>query len=249
MFAPHRTNQVPHRRHWSVSDLARASGLHKSIVARMMATMAREGYVVQDPVTRQYSVGPQAFAVGYSYEPYAVLNTVARPSMEALTQEVGHASFLGVPAGSHYVFVLSIESRRSIRVTIEMGERRNFHSGAIGKVLLAGMSDEAIRDVMGPDPLPELTPFTITSMERLLAEIAEVRRTGIAFNRQEAIIGVGSIAVGVTDIRGQIVAGLGILYPSHVVSDEEKLLLIPPLKETGATISQRLSSIGDGVLR
>ena len=243
LFAPHRTNQVPHRKRWSVSDLARATGLHKSIVARMMMTMAREGYVVQDPMTRQYSVGPQAFAVGYRYEPHTILNAVARPAMEVLTQQVGHASYLGVPAGSHYVFILSIESRCSIRVTIELGERRNYHSGAIGKILLSGMSNEAFRDLVGSDPLPKLTPYTITSVDQLIQEVAEIQRIGIAFNRQEAILGADSIAVGIRDARGEIIAGLGIIYPSHLVSGEEAESLIIPVREAGLAISQRMGGV------
>lgn len=249
MFAPHRTHAVPHRKRWSVSDLARATGLHKSIVARMMATMALEGYVVQDPVTRQYSIGPQAFAVGYSYEPYAVLNSVARPVMEDLTARCGHASYLGVAAGAYYVCLLAVESRRSIRVNIDVGERRTYHSGAIGKVLLAEKSDAAVRELVGPEPLPQLTPHTITLHAELLAQLAEVRRTGIAYNRQESIPGSESIAVGIRNASGDCVAGIGIIYPNHVVNEPELQELTRQVIAAGETLSQRLAALPpDGLL-
>ncbi|MEA2526666.1 MAG: IclR family transcriptional regulator, acetate operon repressor, partial [Thermomicrobiales bacterium] len=72
LFAPHRTRLAPRRTLWTVSDLARATGLHKSVVARLMATMALDGFVVQDPATKAYRIGPQAFAVGSAYEPLTV---------------------------------------------------------------------------------------------------------------------------------------------------------------------------------
>ena len=51
------------RKSWGVMDLSRETGLHKSVVTRILATMAHEGFVVQDPESRAYSAGPKAFAV------------------------------------------------------------------------------------------------------------------------------------------------------------------------------------------
>jgi DNA-binding IclR family transcriptional regulator len=245
LFAPHRMPHVPRRTQWSVSDLARASGLHKSVVARLMATMAADGWVVQDPRTRTYQIGPQAFAVGSVYEPSSVLDRVARPVMEELTARCGHASYLGVPAGRHYVYIIAVESTRSLRVTIEVGESRTYHSAATGKILLAGLDDGRIRELVGPDPLPRMTPFTIDSQAELLAEIHEIRRTGIAYNREESILGAGSVAVGIDDRDGERVAGLAVVYPFHVVTEAETAELAVTVAEAGAEISQRIGSLPD----
>jgi IclR family acetate operon transcriptional repressor len=245
LFAPHRTEMAPRRTTWTITNLARASGLHKSVVARLMATMAREGFVVQDPVSKAYRIGPQAFAVGNAYEPHNVLDNVARPVMEELTARCGHASYLGVLAGSYYVVVVAVESINSIRVTIELGESRNLHTGAIGKVLLAGLTDAEICRLLGPGPLPPITPHTTTSVAALLEEIARVRQTGIAYNREEAILGVGSVAVGITDGRGETAAGLGIVYPTHVVSDNDVQELGRIVADAGVAISRRLGALED----
>src|SRR4029079_2523036 len=120
--APHGP-EGKHRTDWTVSDLARTTGLHKGVVGRLMATMASSGFVVQNPLTRSYTVGPQAFAVGRGYEPYRALNEVARPRMEALTAECGHASSLGVRAGDEIMYIIVVESVRSLRVSFQPGER------------------------------------------------------------------------------------------------------------------------------
>lgn len=240
LFTPPSPDEI-RRTRWSVSDLARATGLHKSVVARLMATMAVHGFVFQDPVSRTYSIGATAFAVGSAYEPYQVLDQIARPVMDALTAECGHASYLGVPAGDHYVFLLACESTRSIRVTIEIGEQRPYHTGAIGKALLAGMSDADIVARVGPEPLPRMTPYSITSLETLLQQIAEIRRNGIARNQDEAILGTGSVAVGIRNVQGEIVAGLGIVYPSHVVSADEIERLAVIVQRAGRDIEHQLA--------
>jgi DNA-binding IclR family transcriptional regulator len=240
LFAPHRMRLAPRRAQWTVSDLARATGLHKSVVARLMATMAVDGFVVQDPATKAYRVGPQAFAVGSAYEPLTVLDRVARPVMVDLTDRCGHASYLGVPAGSHWVFLIAVESPRSVRVTIEVGENRYYHSDAIGKILLSGMDEGQIRALLGPDPLPKVTSNTIDTLDALLTEVARVRRAGVAFNREESISGATAIGVPVYDGRGAIVAGLSVVYPTHIVTADEAGELTDLLRDAGRRISQHL---------
>lgn len=240
LFAPQGPDAI-RRTRWSVSDLARASGLHKSVVARLMATMATHGFVFQDPISRTYSIGPTAFAVGSAYEPYQVLGQIAHPVMSALTAECGHASYLGVPAADHYVFLLACESTRSIRVTIEIGEQRPYHTGAIGKALLAGMHDDEIVARVGPDPLPKMTPFSITTIDQLMPQVSEIRRTGIARNQDEAILGTGSVAAGIRNTQGETVAGLGIVYPSHVVSVDEIERLAVIVQRASQEIERQLA--------
>lgn len=247
LFAPHRMRLAPRRKQWTVSDLARATGLHKSVVARLMATMALDGFVVQDPATKAYRIGPQAFAVGSAYEPLTVLDRVARPVMTALTNRCGHASFLGVPAGGHWVFLIAVESVRSVRVTIEVGENRYYHSDSIGKVLLSGMEDEQIRTLLGHGPLPKITPNTLETVEAVLAEVARVREAGVAYNREESIVGAGSVAVPIREGNGAIVAGLSVVYPTHIVTPAEVAELTDLVRDAGRQVSQGLGTLGGDV--
>jgi DNA-binding IclR family transcriptional regulator len=228
---------------WAVSDLARASGLHKSVVARLMATMAREGFVVQDPATKAYRIGSLAFSVGSAYEPLVVLDRTARPVMENLTARTGHASYLGVPAGHRYVFLLANESIQPVRVSIQVGEERDYHAGAIGKILLMDLDDEEVRRLVGPDPLSKLTPYTIDSVDALLRELQQVRATGVAFNQEESILGEASVAAPVRVAQGRCVAGVAVDYPTHIVQDPEIEAYIAAVKEGAAEISRQLGAL------
>jgi DNA-binding IclR family transcriptional regulator len=236
---------TPERPQWSVGGLARATGLHKSVVTRLMATMALEGFVVQDPVTRAYTIGPQAFAVGNVYGPHLILERIARPIMQELAMSCGHACALGVPVDDQFMHLIVVESPRStpIRVTIEVGGRRPYHAAAIGKVLLAGMPQERVRHILGAGPLPKVTPHTIDSADRLLAELEEVRRTGIAISRQEAIPGVGAAAAGITNMHGACIAGLNVVYPIHLVPEQEIEQLGRLTVEAARRIAQRLGGL------
>ncbi len=232
------TSQHPR---WSISDLSRATGLHKSVVFRIMATMAINGFVIQDLVSKAYEIGPKAFSVGNAYRPQAILSQLAQPIMQATTVRYGHATSLGVPAGDKFVYLLVSESKLPVRVAASVGEVREYHANAIGKVLLAGMTGSEVRAVVGPSPLLKVTPYTIDSVDRLLAELDDVRQTGIAHNQQEAVVGVGAVAAPVIDAAGSYVAGLSIVYPIHFVAQQEVEELAAAAKAAAAQVSERLS--------
>jgi DNA-binding IclR family transcriptional regulator len=229
------------RKTWGVTDLSRETGLHKSVVTRLLATMAQQGFVVQDPETRAYSTGPRAFAVGSSYEPLEVLGQVARPVMRRVTEQCGHATSLGVPAGERFIYLLVVESTLPVRVAARVGEERDYHANATGKILLAGMSDSAIRALVGGHPLRAHTEHTVVDRDQLMAEIAEIRRSGMAANREEAVLGVGARAVPIVDAAGRWIAGLSLVYPIHLVPDQEVRAMERLVQEAGRQISAALS--------
>lgn len=232
---------TPQRSRWSVSDLARTTGLHKSVVTRLMATMNLAGFVVQDPASKTYGIGPRAFAVGNVYEPHTILSQIARPVMHEVTEQHGHATSLGVPAGAAFVYLLVNERVHPMRVAAAVGEVRDYHANAIGKVLLAGRRDDEVRALLGSAPLPRPTRYTIASIDRLLAELVEVRRSGVAFNREEAVMGIGAVASPVVDGVGTHIAGLSIVYPSHLVTVQEVDRLAEAVKAAARAISLQLS--------
>jgi IclR family transcriptional regulator, acetate operon repressor len=226
---------------WAVSDLARATGVHKSVITRLLATMAREGFMVQDPVSRAYRVGPKAFAVGSSYRPHAILSHIAEPVMRRVTDRCGHAVSIGTPAGDKFVYLLVNDSRLPIRVVANVGEERDYHANATGKILLAGMTDAEIRRLIGDGPLACHTPHTITSTAELLAELKQVRRDGVAYNRQEAVLGVGAVAAPIVDGAGACVAGMSIVYPIHLVAEDEARAMESLVRAAASEISAALS--------
>jgi DNA-binding IclR family transcriptional regulator len=86
------------------------------------------------------------------------------------------------------------------------------HATGVGKVLLAWAPHHVTRRVLAR--LPRITPFTVVDPARLTAQLTEVRRTGTAWTREEMALGASSIAVGVRDGGGDIVAAVGLVVPS-----------------------------------
>ncbi len=231
-----------HHSRRSVGELANVTGLHKSIVTRLMATLAQDGFVVQDPASRRYMIGPMMFSVGSVYEPAAMYREVAEPVLNELALRCRYTCAFGVPIGSEVIMVAVAEPppTNGIRASMVVGSRRPIYIGSTGKVILSGMSDELVRAILGDGELPAWTPNTPQTVSLLLHELAEIRRRGYATNREESVIGSGGVAAPVVDRSGAVTGGLCITFPVQLVSEEEMHDLGAYVVEASQRISRQL---------
>jgi len=101
--------------------------------------------------------------------------------------------------------------------------RDNAHALALGKVVLAHSPPEAV-DRYIANGLRPFTPNTITSPDELRTELHDVRRTGVAEEREEFDGDFCCIAAPVLDARRRFVAAVGISM-SRRAFDEERAAL------------------------
>lgn len=236
------TSFTPERTQWSVGDLSRRTGLHKSVVARLMTTMASQGFLVQDEANKTYTVGPEVFAIGSVYEPRMILERVALSAMHELAAAAGQTCALAIPAGLECMYVLAVEnpSPSMIRVTVQPGRRRPYHTSAVGKILLANMPDQEQERILAHAPLSRLTPFSLASVDALQTELATVRRAGVAVSNQESVLGVGAIAAAVRNANGVAIAAISVVFPFHLVQREQRKRITRLTLEAATRVSERV---------
>jgi IclR family pca regulon transcriptional regulator len=92
---------------------------------------------------------------------------------------------------------------------MSVGTRYPAHATSPGKLLLAALTDREVVARYKGRRLEALTPATIDSVERLLAELKGVRDNGWATNDQETMMGHRSIAVPLRR-GGETYAALGV---------------------------------------
>jgi acetyl-CoA synthetase len=107
--------------------------------------------------------------------------------------------------------------------------RDNAHALALGKVVLALSPREAVDRYVALG-LRYFTPNTITSAPELLAELREIRRTGVATEREEFDGDFCCIAAPLLDARRQFLGAVGISM-SRRAFDEEHAALAETLRD------------------
>ncbi len=214
-----------------VSDLARRLGLHKSTVHRLLATLEREGFVVQDPASGQYRLGLQLFELGSLVVASIELRKVARPYLEEVHRACGETVHLAILDEGEVVYIDKLEGTRGVRMFSSIGRRSPAHCTGLGKVLLAWQPAGVLEQIIQRRGLRVYTSRTITSPETLRDHLALVRQRGYSVDNGEHEEFIRCAAAPVFDHTGQAVAAVSI---AAVGVDEES----PRFQEFGALVQR-----------
>jgi len=186
----------------TLAQLARAVALPKSTVHRLVAALADEQLAAHAPDGRIVLGGGMA-ALGA-----AAAETLAprlHPLLEELAGELGETVDLAVLDGASVRFVDQVSGSQRLRAVSAVGAVFPLHCTANGKALLAQMSDEAALALL-PRRLPRCTAKTIASRGALLVELEAVRRSGVAFDREEHSEGICAVGAAVRGPSGALCA-------------------------------------------
>ena len=220
----------------SSSEVAARLGLERTTVHRLIVTLATSQLLRFDPATRKYRVGVGAFELGSAYLRGQVDDRVVERIVADLAAEVRHTVSLGALVGDEVIILVAREADELLSVNSRPGERLPAHASAIGKLSLAERSEAEVRQFLNATGMARLTPHTITTAGAFLEELAAVRANGVAFARQEARLGVSSMAVPVRRGDGELVAGLVVAPPAQFATDEMFERLLPALRRAAKRI-------------
>src|SRR5215471_6007926 len=138
-----------------VTDIARALGLPKSAVHRLLVTFQACGFVQQQPGSSRYTLGPVLARLGLRAADLFTPRRVARPHMEALAHEVGETIFLGILCEDSMLVVEKVEQNQILRISPELGTTLPLQQTALGQVWLAFCPAAQREALLATLPLPE----------------------------------------------------------------------------------------------
>lgn len=202
-----------------VTELAEMLGVSKASIYRVLATLERREFVVQDAASGRYRLGPSLRRAGNSSLSGMELPVEARPFMERLRDELGEEVHLATLDGGEAVYIAKIGGVHPVQVMSSIGDRSPAHCVSTGKVLLAHAEDAFLEKLLGGGLVchTERTHVTRSSLAR---ELARVREQGYAVNGGEFRDDVRGVAAPVSDGAGQVVASLGICGPAYRLTEE-----------------------------
>jgi IclR family pca regulon transcriptional regulator len=227
-----------------IADIADELGMSRSTTHRYVITLVALGYLEQG-ASRKYRLGLRVADLGLSALNSTGLREHARPYLEELRQRTSYTASLAVLDGTEVLYVDRVRSfRRSQgRTDLEQspGSRLPAYCTAMGKLLLANLSDSEQREILASTKPAKRGPNTITSKRALRDELEHVRDAGFAVNDEELASELFAIAAPVRDAGREVVAAVGLSAPSAMISLEEMVdALSPHLVSTADRISARL---------
>ncbi len=194
-----------------VSDIGRRVGLNKATAIRLTRALMDEGFVINDPISGRYRLGPEAFAVGLAAEPSFELQRLASPLLRRLALETGDTVLFSVLHGHEAICLSRDEGDFPIRnQLIKAGDRWLLGGGAGAWAILAALSDDEIRDVLVRNAEVRMSRYPRCTDDAVWDLVTQTRSVGYCL--QPGLVVEGSWAVGapVFDENNRPVAAISI---------------------------------------
>jgi IclR family transcriptional regulator, KDG regulon repressor len=169
-----------------VVDIAEKLALNKATVYRLLKTLESGGFVTQDPLTRKYYLGAEIIKL--SAHPIASnekLVLCAQQDMLNLCKTSSETVILEILYGLQRMNLEAIESDEPIRFRASKGNLAPLYVGAGGKVLLSQFKTDILPKYLENIELTPLGPNALLDKDRLLSEIALIRKRGYATSFSE----------------------------------------------------------------
>jgi DNA-binding IclR family transcriptional regulator len=222
-----------------VSDLAREFGSSKATVYRHVQTLARHGFVRQDPATQRYQAGVKLFILGERLRDRFDVLAAARKEMAPLRDETGQAVTVSALVEDQVLVLELLQGRTIVEFGTRPGTVLDLHASAHGKVALAfGPADLQERSLARP--LKPWTPQTIRTRPALERAIAQVRARGWATAPNEVLPAVNALAAPIFDHRGAYAGAIAIVGSTQYIAATPTPQQIALVTGTAQRVSREL---------
>jgi DNA-binding IclR family transcriptional regulator len=217
-----------------VTAVAEELGIPKSTTHNHLRTLVDEGYVVAEEDGYRPSLRFLEFGEATRHR-LSVYGT-GEPEVRRLAEETGELANMAVEERGWGVYVARASGSDAVQVDVFAGMHVHLHCTALGKALLAHLSDARVDEILDRHGLPELTDETITDRETLHEELATVRERGYAYDRGERLPGIRCVAAPVVDPDGRVLAALSVSGPSTRMQGDRFHEEIPELLVSAANV-------------
>lgn len=192
----------------SIAEAAEITGLDRATTRRCLLTLSELGYAAYDG--KFFTVTPRVLRLGTGCLATMPLPRIVQPTLDRLSQDIGQSTSVSILDEGEIVYVARAAQSRVMSIALMPGSRLPAYCTSMGRVLLAALASEEARRILEATPLVARTERTVTETDALMAELEAVRLNGYAVIDQEVEIGLRSIAVPLTTIRGKTVAALNV---------------------------------------
>jgi len=198
----------------TLAQIVRRTGLPRSSAHRMLERLVQLRWLRRNG--RDYELGMRLVELGSLAVHQDRLVRAARPLLGELHRATGLVVHLAVLDGSDVVYLDKIGDRVVGALPTRVGGRQPAHCSALGKAILA-YSDDAEVDLQ-----VRKTKYSISTRSQLAVELAKVRAHGVAFEREESLLGFGCVAAPIGS-PGEAVAAVSVCGPMSRMKFDQRL--------------------------
>src|SRR5690349_15918030 len=221
-----------------VTEIAADLGVHKSTAFRLLATLESHRLVEQDGDRGRYRLGVGNLRLAGATTARLDLVTEARQVCKQLATDTGETVNITVRAETSALYLDQVAGSSALQSHNWVGQHIPLHATSNGKVLLSELEDAQLKKAVRE--LPRYTDQTVTTMSKLVAELAQVREQGYALAVDELETGLTAVAAPIRNAHGDVIASISVSGPSFRLTADRLDRAIPLLLAAALEVSHRL---------
>ena len=225
---------------YTLAQLSSMLDSPKSSIFDIMKTLVYKNMVIEDNQSgiTKYKIGLQSFLIGSSYLNDTDIVNIAKNDLIDLANRMQATTFMSILDDDMVTYLYKYESEKTIITTANIGSRRSIHSSALGKVMVAFGTDEDLKRAIQRTDFVAYTEYTITSVEKYLDQLKEVRIKGYAKSDREDTLQQVAAAAPIRNHDGKVIAAISCVgfYESQIDLDDLGLVV----KDVADKISVKL---------
>lgn len=223
-----------------ISEISRELNIPKSSAHSILQTLESEGFVEKNGDTNKYNLGTSLIELGYRAQNDLAICRIARPYLNGINRETDETVHLTLLDNDEVLYVDCVESKRRLRTYSVIGIRAPLYCTAVGKAIMAELSDSHVKQIIGSKGLPRLTDMTITNENTLFQDLSETRIRGYSIDNMEHEDHLICVGAPIKNAAGEIFASLSVSGPSNRMSKERIGQIGNLVKNSTMEISRKL---------
>ncbi len=224
-------------------DLSARLNLHKSTVHRLLLSLTYMGYVEQED-TGKYKLTFKIVELSEKILSKVDIALVVHPLLAGLANDCRETVHFVQRRGTDAFYLDKVAplypQESAIRMASQVGLARPLYCSAVGKAILAEMSEEEVEYIWKNSLIEKKTEHTITTLSSLKKELNRIREKGFALDNEENEIGVRCIAACVRNHNGQPNNAFSISAPAGRMTDDRIVELAKDVLKTKDAIQKVL---------
>jgi DNA-binding IclR family transcriptional regulator len=195
------------KRPFGFNEIVKNLGLNKSTVFNILYTLNDLDVLEKGP-DGLFRLGPRLFVLGNAAAGGSELIQTVHPYLETINRDFKLSTFFGILSGQEVIILDKADRARRINLSSEIGMKIPIFAGVAGKALLSQLPETDMDKVLSRNRPKRYTPNTIIDKAVYKKEILNVKKMGIAYDREEYIEGLMAVAVPLNTYREDLQAAI-----------------------------------------
>jgi len=222
-----------------VLDIIGSLKLPKATAYRLVDWFIVQGYLSREPGRKRLIVGPKLTTLAFGALSSSMRNDAPHIVLQRLVRTLNETCNIGTLLNGEVIYLDRVEAEHwPLRLQYTSGSRVPLHCSAIGKLFLALAPAPRRRRLLQSMELRRYTDRTITDCAQLDAELRQIRKERVSFDREEYLVGVICAAVPVIGSNGEILAALAIQAPAARMRVQTARGHLPALRQAAGQLAE-----------